>query len=105
MDHRRRNKCEESLELNKQRILSYLDRIVIFPKAGDAVSAKQVTVAEAFPIVNDSTIEPARKISEEEKNTSAFTTLRKAWGIQRYAGIRAKRAAEKVDTAAGKDKK
>ena len=32
VDHRRRNKSQESLELNKKRLQAYLSKLVIFPK-------------------------------------------------------------------------
>lgn len=103
VDHRRRNRSEESLELNKQRLSAYLDRLVLIPKGGSVVA--QVNLDSVLPITQDKSIEPARKITSDESSASAFSALRKAWGIQRYAGIRAKRAAEKAETTDAKDKK
>lgn len=111
VDPRRRNKCEESLELNKQRLHAYLARLVIFPKNAKApkksecadasvlaaAAASKVNVAAAFPIAQDKSLEPARKATQAEKDTPAFLSLRKAWNLKRYAGIRAKRASEKAE--------
>jgi len=109
VDPRRRNKCEESLLLNKQRLQAYLARLVIFPKNAKApkknecsdpavlAAAGQVSVSAAFPITQDDSLEPARKATDAEKQSSAYLSLRKAWNLQRYAGIRAKRAAEKSE--------
>lgn len=116
VDHRRRNSSEESLELNKQRLLSYLSKLVVFPKNAKAPkkgestdaaalkAASQVNLSQAFPIAQDSTIEAARSISSQEKEASAYLTTRKAWAMERYAGIRAKRAAEKAETVEKKEK-
>lgn len=65
----------------------------------------QVSLSKVLPIVKETKIEPARKITEQEKQSSAHNTLRKAWGMQRYAGIRAKVAAEKAEAAELKEKK
>jgi len=103
VDIRRRNKCEESLELNKQRILAYVSRLVIFPKKTAAVEKTAVSkVALEFPVVQDTSIETARIPTDTEKNSSAYLALRKAWNIQRFSGIRAKRAAEKAEAEAAK---
>jgi large subunit ribosomal protein L13e len=107
VDHRRRNKCEESLELNKQRLLAYINRLVVFPKksSSQASEAAQVCLSKVMPISNDKTVEPARKITEQDKQATAYNTLRKAWGMQRYHGIRVKVAAEKAEAMEIKEKK
>lgn len=97
VDHRRRNASEESLELNKQRLLAYVAKLVVLPKGADAKDLKQVSVSQTFPLSAEAALEAARKPTEEEKKASAYMTLRKAWGVQRYAGIRAKRAAEAAE--------
>lgn len=103
VDHRRRNRSEESLALNKERLQAYLDRLVLLPK--NSTEGKQVSLDKAFPIVNDKSVEPARKIAPSERDAAAFKTLRKGWSMQRYAGIRAKRAAEKAEATETKEKK
>lgn len=116
VDHRRRNRSEESLELNKARLASYMSRLVVFPKkskapkkgdssAADCAAASQQCVAGAFPIVNAVVAEGPRKITEEDKKFQAYSTLRKLAGVQRHAGIRAKRAIEKAEQEAASGKK
>lgn len=104
VDPRRRNKCEESLELNKQRISAYVSRLVIFPKKGVASQVEVSTskLASVFPVAQEMTFENARAPTDAEKNSSAYLALRKAWNLQRFAGIRAKRAAEKAEVEAAK---
>ena len=46
MDHRRRNKSTESLDLNKRRLQAYVSKLVVFPKK-EGVAKKG--------LVNDST--------------------------------------------------
>lgn len=92
--------------MNKQRILSYLDRLVLLPKkSAAAVDVTQVSVSKAFPVVNEKSLEPARKITKEDKEVAACATLRKAWADQHFAGVRAKRAAKKAEASEIKEKK
>ena len=32
VDHRRKNKCVESLEMNKNRLLAYVNKLALFPR-------------------------------------------------------------------------
>lgn len=117
VDHRRRNRSEESLELNKARLTAYLGKLIVFPKnakaakkgdssAAECAAARQQATSAVLPIVSTSVVqEAARKISEEEKNFQAYATLRKLAGVQRHAGIRAKRAIEKAEQEAAAGKK
>jgi large subunit ribosomal protein L13e len=107
VDHRRRNRCQESLELNKARIEAYKSKLILLPKKGSAavLAAAQTvsSVAAAFPIVKSvASVEAARAVSAEEVEFSAYKTLRAAQSTARYAGIRAKRAAIKAEEAANK---
>lgn len=95
VDHRRRNRSEESLLLNKDRLTKYIENLIVFPTAAAAAAAPQVQLA-AFKI-DSPALEPARVPTEAEKSGNAYLTLRKAWNLQRYAGIRAKRAADKEE--------
>ena len=45
VDHRRRNKSTESLELNKKRLQAYLSKLVLFPKKAGV--AKKGLVADS----------------------------------------------------------
>ncbi|KAK9764354.1 60S ribosomal protein L13 [Basidiobolus ranarum] len=115
VDHRRRNKSDESLNLNVQRLKAYKAKLIVFPKKagkakkGDSESAelseaKQLTSA-LMPVTQVYSKEKARKITEEEKNTSAYATLRNVRSEQRYRGIREKRAKLKAEEEAQKVKK
>merc|ERR1740138_883292 len=80
VDHRRRNRCAESLQTNVERLKLYKSKLLIFPKksgkkgvkAGDTAKSElqnvaQNTLREIIPIPKmDKTIE-ARAITKEEK--------------------------------------
>lgn len=72
MDHRRTNKCEESLNVNVERLKSYKARLVIFPrragiiKKGDSSAAE---IAEAQKIDVDISSLPKRA------DAVTFTTI------------------------------
>lgn len=107
VDHRRRNRCQESLELNKARLEAYKAKLILLPKKGSAAAlaaAQTVSnVASAFPIVKSvESVEAARAITAQEAEFCAYKTLRSAQTTARYAGIRAKRAAAKAEEAANK---
>lgn len=113
VDHRRRNKSEESLKLNVERLEAYKARLVVFPKkagkvkAGDAADASKDTervknVAAAFPIPKGSAVlEEPRAVTSEEKDFAAFRALRVARSNARLVGVRAerKRKAEEEEAA------
>ena len=110
VDHRRRNRCQESLELNKARLEAYKSKLILLPKKGSAAflaaSAAQTVsnVSAAFPVAKsvESVVEAARPVTPQEAEFSAYKTLRAAQSTARYAGIRAKRAAIKAEEAANK---
>ena len=115
VDHRRRNRSVESLQLNTARLQAYLSKLVVFPKnakaprAGDAsakecAAAVQVTSA-LLPIVNTVTKEASRKVTDAEKQVNAFKTLQKARLTARYFGIREKRAKIKAEEELASAKK
>ncbi|KAK9696293.1 60S ribosomal protein L13 [Basidiobolus ranarum] len=115
LDHRRRNKSEESLNLNVQRLKAYKVKLIVFPKktgkpkkgdseAADLVEAKQLAGA-IMPVTQVYQKEKARKVTEEEKSTSAYATLRNTRSEERYRGIRQKRAQLKAEEEAQKVKK
>ncbi|KAK9765826.1 60S ribosomal protein L13 [Basidiobolus ranarum] len=115
VDHRRRNKSNESLQLNVQRLKAYKAKLIVFPKkagkpkkgdseASELAEAKQVSGA-IMPVTQVYQKEKARKITDEEKNQSAYATLRNVRSEQRYRGIREKRAKLKAEEEAQKVKK
>merc|ERR1712076_157232 len=85
VDHRRKNKSEESLKVNVQRLKEYKSKLVVFPrkaskpKAGDSEAAELSAAAQAtgtlLPIAADSKRERARVITDEEKAFKPLRTL------------------------------
>lgn len=106
VDHRRRNRCEESLQMNKARLEAYKAKLILLPKKGGVVAeAVASSVAKALPIVKNAQVaEAARAVTAAEVEFSAYKTLRSAQTTARYAGIRAKRAAIKAEELANKVK-
>merc|ERR1711948_117262 len=106
VDHRRRNRCAESLQANVDRLKVYLSKLKIFPKkAGkkgckkgdtpksDLQNVAQNTLKEIIPVPRpDMTVE-ARAITAAEKEASAYKQLKKARTNQKYDGIKRKKAA------------
>ncbi|ODQ64596.1 ribosomal protein L13e [Nadsonia fulvescens var. elongata DSM 6958] len=107
VDHRRQNRSVEAFETNVNRLKEYLAKLIVFTKKNkkDVASAEQtLSAAAAFPIAQASTAVQTRAISEEEKNVSAYRTLRDARSDARYVGVREKRAREKAEAEAEKKK-
>lgn len=106
VDHRRKNRSLESLQLNTQRLKTYLSKLVLFPKnpkkpqKGEATlqecSAATQHIGTLFPITQPIVHEAPRKITESEKSLDAFKTLRKAKTCARFAGRREKKVREKA---------
>ena len=109
VDHRRTNKCMESLQLNVARLKDYKSRLVVFPRKnrkvvnGDASKEEisQVTQlrGEIFPMESSADAVDFTELTEEMKNFKAHSTLRNARNDARMVGIRAERA----KSAASKD--
>lgn len=104
VDHRRVNRCNESLNLNTQRLKNYLSKLVVFPRrstakhgnggipddtlksAPVASTVKSVITDMAMPVPRVSTEVEIRKITDEEKQFCAYQTLRRAWKEARNVG-------------------
>lgn len=99
VDHRRKNRSEESLALNKERLGQYLSKLQVLPRNTKSSEAQSASMS-AFAVKNAEKKFSVETLSDSLKNFNAYSTLRKAWGIKRYAGIRAKRAAAKAEEAA-----
>lgn len=117
VDHRRRNRSEEGLKLNVERLEAYKARLVVFPKKagkvkkGDTEGASKDTerlsrLAAAFPIPNGAgELEQPREITAEEKNApSAYDQLRQARSEARLVGVRAERERKKREEEEAKKK-
>ena len=109
VDHRRKNRSEESFRLNVQRLKTYKAKLVVFPRKTKKVKAGETTVEEASKVPqHKGTVVPlqtvavksqSRAITDEERKSSAYVTLRKARADARYVGIRQKRAEVKKKNA------
>ncbi|CAO3667106.1 unnamed protein product [Umbelopsis ramanniana] len=112
VDHRRRNKSQESLELNVQRLKAYQAKLIVFPrkagkpKNGDAADVSGVSQLKGavLPIEQVVAGEEARAIKPEEKELNAFQKLRYARSEARTLGAREKRARDKAEEEAQKKK-
>ncbi|GAA6048220.1 hypothetical protein NBRC10513_003816 [Rhodotorula toruloides] len=115
VDHRRRNRSEEGLKLNVERLEAYKARLVVFPKKagkvkkGDTEGADKSTPAvksaqAAFPIPAGMTAEQPRSITSEEKEFNAYAALRKARSDARLVGVRAERERKKREEEEAKRK-
>ncbi|KAH0445899.1 hypothetical protein IEQ34_025267 [Dendrobium chrysotoxum] len=113
IDHRRRNRSEESLKLNVQRIKAYKDRVVVIPartkkNKGNKPDIKSLDITRdttaAFPIPAGTVAEKPRAITAEEKEVEAFRVLREARATHRHAGAKAAREKKKEEEAAAAKK-
>ncbi len=108
VDKRRRNKSEAAIAVNVDRIKEYKSKLVVFPKSankpkkGDATKEQLANVAQnthkdIIPIKKAKLTVTARKITDEERKTSVFETLRKKHIDRKLEPKRAKKraAAEK----------
>lgn len=112
VDHRRNNKCEESLNENASRLEEYKSKLMVMPrgtkaKKGDASKkdlegAKLNTLKCVLPVPKPVLRCKARAITSEEKGKSAYLVLRKARVDKKMFGRRKVRAEKKA--AAQKEK-
>ncbi|KAI8968705.1 ribosomal protein L13e [Pilobolus umbonatus] len=114
VDFRRRNKSNESLELNVQRLKAYKAKLIVFPrtpgkaKKGDAEAAEVASAVQLggalFPVQQVAAAPEARAITADEKKTNAYMKLRYARSAARTLGAREKRARDKAEEEASKKK-
>merc|ERR1712042_46609 len=110
IDYRRRNRSVEGLQANVQRLKEYRSKLILFPKKagqpkkGDSEEAELKMATQlsgpVMPIKQTVRREKARAITDEERKTSVFQSMRMARANQRLFGIRAKKAAERAEAAA-----
>merc|ERR1711962_575528 len=101
VDHRRRNKSVESLQLNAARLKEDKSKLILFPlkaKKGDA-TAEEIAMAtqiggKVMPIKTVEKRPRAMAITEDMANFKAFQAIRQARAVKRLHGIRAKKAVE-----------
>ena len=99
VDHRRRNKSAESLALNVARLNEYKSKLVIFPKkrlnkpkAGDSTK-EECTAATQFtgtllPLAKEAAGIEMAEVTDEMKESKAYTTMRLARQETKLAGYR-----------------
>ncbi|GAA5991250.1 hypothetical protein JCM10908_003220 [Rhodotorula pacifica] len=110
VDHRRRNRSEEGLKLNVERLEAYKARLVVLPKRKATAEQKEQQgvshLAKAFPIPSGTgEQEKPREITAEEKQQgSAYEQLRKARSDARLVGVRAERERKKREEEEAKKK-
>ncbi|CAG8693191.1 17691_t:CDS:2 [Cetraspora pellucida] len=131
VDHRRKNRSKESLDLNVERLKAYMERLIIFPRKPckpkkdeqkdkyelsskkkkteyETQKAEFATAAQhkgpVIPIRQALDEEEARPITNEEKAASAYATLRKARSDARLVGVREARRKAKEEEEAAKKK-
>merc|ERR1711924_338459 len=101
VDHRRRNRCTESLQENVNRLKLYKSKLMIFPKGsgkkcvkkGDTARSElenvaQNTLKEIIPVPRPGRRVKARKITAAEKDAEAYKTLKKARTNKKYLGVK-----------------
>merc|ERR1711920_714608 len=106
VDHRRRNRCQESLQANVDRLKLYKSKLLIFPKGsgkkcvkkGDTPRSElqnvaQNTLKDIIPVPKPALRVKARAITADEKEKSAYKTLKKARTNKKYLGEKIKKAA------------
>merc|ERR1712106_939063 len=104
VDHRRRNKSVESLQLNTQCLKEYKSKLILFPlnskkpRKGDATAEElSKAVQLAGPLLPVKAVVKrvrAIEVTDDLKKFGAFQTIRQARAFQRLHGIRAKKAAD-----------
>ncbi|EAS02620.1 60S ribosomal protein L13 (macronuclear) [Tetrahymena thermophila SB210] len=80
VDHRRKNRCQESLELNKKRLLAYVSKLVLFPRhQGKAKKGLVNDTADTSSAAQNAlqTSVPLPSVSKREKAVSNIAELRK----------------------------
>jgi len=100
VDHRRKNRSAESLQLNAQRLKEYKAKLIVFPrkrgkpKAGDAAAA-ELEKAEQLkgplvPMPKVAKEQPPMAITQAMKDFEAYHTIRMARADFRLFGTRQK---------------
>lgn len=112
VDHRRRNKSEESFERNVQRLKEYKKRLVVFPTRGrktpldssrdECAKGVQVFDKDVIPLSKKGRSLKARAITAKEAEDSAYGKLRWSLMDEKRWGLREKKTKEKAAKAAEK---
>eukprot|EP01071_Lankesteria_metandrocarpae_P007302 Lankesteria_metandrocarpae@DN4640_c0_g1_i1.p2 len=109
VDLRRRNRSEEALNTNSERLKSYMSRLVLFPRAAKlrkgfgglpndtsrnmAQEYMNEPIAKVVPISQKDTTVQARAITDADRNFNAFLELKKLRNDQRKTYRKTRREA------------
>jgi large subunit ribosomal protein L13e len=89
VDRRRVNKCEESLALNVSRLEEYKSKLLVWTKKSKpAETPPQFVGTIQPPVTNNAPDTTLHEVTEEMKQTKAYTTMRIAKKESRVAGLR-----------------
>merc|ERR1712100_571165 len=105
VDHRRKNRSEESLQANVQRLKTYKANLIVFPRRSKKVKSGDASAEDLSKVTQLSgAVQPIKKASPrckaqkvDAKAKSAYVTMRIARSDAKYVGVRAKRAQEKIE--------
>ena len=114
VDHRRKNRNQESLELNKARLQNYINKLVLYPRNDKHPVTKAKTgilndTPKQNQMVNNSAkvnvlpplVKRVKAVSQIQldqlKKGNAYRTLRQEWANQRNEGRRLKREKEAAE--------
>jgi large subunit ribosomal protein L13e len=102
VDHRRKNRCLESLQVNVAHINTYLAKLVVFPrrsrksKVGDSSPEDLASVTQVLgsvlPIVKPRPTVEFIPVTDELKAAKGYQKLRLERMNARFVGIRKKKA-------------
>eukprot|EP01062_Namystynia_karyoxenos_P025654 TRINITY_DN2012_c0_g2_i1.p3 TRINITY_DN2012_c0_g2~~TRINITY_DN2012_c0_g2_i1.p3 ORF type:complete len:257 (+),score=119.69 TRINITY_DN2012_c0_g2_i1:86-772(+) len=113
VDHRRKNKSEESLQRNAQRLKEYMAKLVLFPLAGgrkapkgpvaEAAKGDLAAAKQADGVFQDYRVaaahEAPRELTKEEQTRHIYNYLRAQNRSEKLIGCRLRRAARKAAKA------
>merc|ERR1719454_955483 len=101
VDHRRKNRSVEGMQVNVDRLKLYMSKLLIFPKGhgkkcvkqGDTARSElqnvaQNTLKEIIPVPKPGLRVKARKITSEDKEREVYKTLKKARTNKKYLGVK-----------------
>ncbi|XP_058103883.1 large ribosomal subunit protein eL13z-like [Magnolia sinica] len=104
VDHRRKNRSLEGLQVNVQRLKTHKAQLVVFPrrarkfKAGDSTPEELATATQVqgpyMPVVREKPSIEFVKVTDEMKSFNAYAKLRIEQTNKRHVGVRLKKAAE-----------
>eukprot|EP00049_Salpingoeca_infusionum_P016943 m.351265 g.351265 ORF g.351265 m.351265 type:complete len:209 (+) comp16208_c0_seq1:100-726(+) len=98
VDNRRKNRSEEGLQANVQRLKEYLAKIVI-KKQGETMGAVGQVTGTVLPLVQEAATLETRAITDAERKRNVFVEMRHLRADARLIGKRLKAALEAEEQA------